>query len=482
MSRKRKGNRRRQGGRVTPPKATSIETSGFDADPDFPVRSSEGWTPVGGAELMPPDGQTDVHEVFSAMASEMGSLRDSHPAAVEELASQFVSILAIAASEQEDEPADGPPSPADRVRAIEMLGVAASLLAEAERTHPNAAYIDCLRALDPFLDQETRDGARMVVERADGRSTAPAWASAIWQAAPVGAWRAGDLLGDSLNLGIELTWPGEWENQVLFGSLILTEGPFVNDLVVATLDEFTEVYTPDTGYPVGPEDRPYLADVIRYLEPADVVETARDLGRGIDISHTDTNAPLQPGFDSLAPLAGLLLERLSAAAPPEEPTQTSVEERTRVITAFLASYEATALTAGETAEFVQLFFDYVETRSDGDVLRWSPAIVAAFIDWFHHTRIASDADDQQLLTVLEAWVRYSHRLKTWPTSVTDEALLQMQAQLTEGVDAAALWEESLSDGLERMAEELGVDLADSDQMAPLLDVWNKAEDSVDDQG
>ena len=58
----------------------------------------------------------------------------------------------------------------------------------------------------------------------------------------------------------------------------------------------------------------------------------------------------------------------------------------------------------------------------------------------------------------------------------------MQAQLTEGVDAAALWEESLSDGLERMAEELGVDLADSDQMAPLLDVWNKAEDSVDDQG
>ena len=104
----------------------------------------------------------------------------------------------------------------------------------------------------------------------------PQWADAIWSGQPVGAWRAGDLLGDSVNLGVELDWPGGWERRVLWGSLIITEGPFVNDLVVATLDEFTEVYTPGTGHPAGPDGRPYLADVIRFLDEADLAATLRD--------------------------------------------------------------------------------------------------------------------------------------------------------------------------------------------------------------
>lgn len=475
MSRKRKGNKKRQGGRVTAPKATSNGSSSFDGGAEFPVRSSDGWTPDGGAGLMPPGDQTDVHDVFAAMAGEMGSLRDGHPAAIEELASQFVAILAIAASEQDDEtaqddePGDGSPTPADRVRAIQMLGVAVTLLAEAERTHPNADYIDCLRALDPFIDQHARDAVVPVIERADARSAAPAWANAIWKASPVGAWRAGDLLGDALNLGIELAWPGDWENRALFGSLILTEGPFVNDLVVATVAEFSEVYTPGTGHPVGPDDRPYLADVIRYLEEADVGEVARDLALGISIAANDSEAPLQPGFDSLAPMAGLLLERLPVA-PPDEPTRYSEDERTEAIAEFFASDEAADLSGENVDEFAPSFFGYVEERSDGDVLRWSPGVVAAFIDWFHHTNIASSDDDQRLQSVLEAWVRFSHRRKAWPSSVTDEAMLQVRAQLTEGVDPAELWEESLSDGLDRLSEELGVDLADGDQAAPLLEL------------
>lgn len=467
MSRKRKGNKKRQGGRVTPPKSTSNGTGGFDTDAGFPVRSSDGGPPAGGTELFPPGPQPDVHDVFSAMAGEMGGLRDGHPAAVEELASQFVAILAIAASEGDNEPTDGPPSPADRARALEMLGVAVTLLAEAELTHPNADFIDCLRALDPFVDEQSRQGARLAIERADARSAAPAWAGAIWQGAPVGAWRAGDLLGDALNLGIELAWPGDWENRVLFGSLILTEGPFVNDLVVASIDEFTEVYTPGTGHPVGPDDRPYLADVVRHLEPADVGETARDLAGGISISANDPDAPLQPGFDSLAPLAGLLLERLTPA-PPREAAAASEEGRRETIARFLGSEEAADLPRDDVEEFAPKLFEYIETRSDGDVLRWSPAVVAAFIDWFHHTNLASADEDRRLQSVLAAWVRFSHRLKEWPSSVTDEALLQVRAQLTEGVDPSTLWEESLADGLGRLSDELGVDLADGDPSTPLL--------------
>lgn len=73
---------------------------------------SSGWP----ANAAAPGPQPEVRDVFSAMAGAIGSLRDGHPADVEQLASEFVAILAIAASEQGDEPADGSPSAADRAR------------------------------------------------------------------------------------------------------------------------------------------------------------------------------------------------------------------------------------------------------------------------------------------------------------------------------------------------------------------------------
>ena len=192
---------------------------------------------------------------------------------------------------------------------------------------------------------------------------------------------------------------------MLFGSLILTEGPFVNDLVLATLDEFTEVYVPGTGYLVGPGDRPYLADAIRYLEPADVGETARALRDGIAIAGADAEAPLQPGFDSLAPLARLVLDTITLAPPADVP-RSSDAERAAAASAFLASPEAAGLTDGaaglndgtggdgdsgesEVRELVERFFDYVEPRSDVDVHRWFPPVVAAFVDWYLRTEITS---------------------------------------------------------------------------------------------
>ncbi|MBK9297670.1 MAG: hypothetical protein IPN02_12735 [Candidatus Microthrix sp.] len=499
MSRKRKPNRKRQGGRVTPPKQAQGTSGAGAVPPDLDLWADaagpgERWTDPGklgdgGSDLEP-----DVHSVFSAMAEAIESRRETHPAEAEELASEFVSIMAMAAAgaDDEDEFGGAPPGPDDRVRGLEMVSVAVSLLAEAERVRPRAAYIDCLRSLVPFVDAAAADDIRSALDRADGRTTPPAWADAIWQATPVGAWRAGDLLGDSLNLGIELAWPGEWENRVLFGSLILTEGPFVNDLVLATLDEFTEVYTPGTGYLVGPGDRPYLADTIRYLEPADVGETARTLSDGIAIAGADADAPLQPGFDSLAPLAGLVLDTITLA-PPADVTRSSDAQRADAATAFLASPEAAGLAdedsgvdgdtgEAEVRELVERFFDYVEQRSDGDAHRWSPAVVAAFLDWYLRTEIASDEDDEALTRVVEAWIRYAHRLKGWPGSITDEALLRLETHLNPDVDPAELWEQSLSDGIEAMADELGFDLGDDDSMFPLFDALDTAVDSGDDSG
>ncbi|MEZ5382447.1 MAG: hypothetical protein R2754_11725 [Microthrixaceae bacterium] len=470
MSRKRKGNKKRRGGRVTPPGGHRAPSGGLDPASGFPVRSGDGWTPSGSTHLVQPEApsksdQPNVHEVFSAMAEQLGQQRDGHPAEIEELASGFVSILALAAAESDDE-VGGSPSPDDRTQALKMLGVAVTLLAEAERIHPQPNYIDCLRALEPFVDGNAAEELRMAVDRADGRSLAPAWADAVWKAAPVGAWRAGDLLGDSLNLGIELAWPGGFENRVLFGSLIITEGPFVNDLVLATLDEFTEVYTPGTGHPVGPDGRPYLADAIRFLEPADVAKVARDLAQGMAIAFSDPDAPLQPGFDALAPLAGLLLGRLRAA-PPEEPTHIDEHERSGAVAAFLDSPEAAGLadaqppaTHAQVGQLCDRCFDYAEARAGGDPFRWSPLAVAAFVDWYHHTEIVSDEDDERLRRILDAWIRYCHRRKGWPASITDEALLRLETQLNEAADPTELWEQSLNDGLERMADELGFELPD----------------------
>lgn len=116
------------------------------------------------------------------------------------------------------------------------------------------------------------------------------------------------------------TWVSSWTGPaagsgVLWGSLIITEGPFVNDLVVATLDEFTEVYTPGTGHPAGPDGRPYLADVIRFLDEADLAATLRDLKLGLLVASEHADVPVQPGHDSLAPLAA----SYSTASPWRDP-------------------------------------------------------------------------------------------------------------------------------------------------------------------
>ena len=96
--------------------------------------------------------------------------------------------------------------------------------------------------------------------------------------------------------------------------------------------------------------------------------------------------------------------------------------------------------------------------------------------------IASDEDDEALTRVVEAWIRYAHRLKGWPGSITDEALLRLETHLNPDVDPAELWEQSLSDGIEAMADELGFDLGDDDSMFPLFDALDTAVDSGDDSG
>lgn len=473
MSRKRKANKKRQGGRVTPSTSKKPVTrpgAGFAPFGLGDEELSSGWP----ANAAAPGPQPEARDVFSAMAGAIGSLRGGHPADVEQLASEFVAILAIAASEQGDEPADGSPSAADRARALEMLGVAARLLAEAEaqRARPHADYLDCLRALDPFLDDAARVAARSAAERAGDRAPVPQWADAIWSGQPIGAWRAGDLLGDSVNLGVELDWPGGWERRVLWGSLIITEGPFVNDLVVATLDEFTEVYTPGTGHPAGPDGRPYLADVIRFLDEADLAATLRDLKLGLLVASEHADVPVQPGHDSLAPLAGLLLNRLPVAGP-EEPSSTSEAERDELVSSFLNSPEGSVLNGVapvEVRERCEPLFDYVEQRSDGDVHRWSPAVAAAFLDWYHQRTTSSDdapddgAEHDRFRQVVEAWIRYCHRLKGWPESVTVEALARLDAHVQPGIDPAKVWGQALSDGLEHLAEEFGGNLGFGDEV------------------
>ena len=109
-------------------------------------------------------------------------------------------------------------------------------------------------------------------------------------------------------------------------------------------------------------------------------------------------------------------------------------------------------------------------------------MVAAFLDWYLRTEIASDEDDEALTRVVEAWIRYAHRLKGWPGSITDEALLRLETHLNPDVDPAELWEQSLSDGIEAMADELGFDLGDDDSMFPLFDALDTAVDSGDDSG
>ena len=91
-----------------------------------------------------------------------------------------------------------------------------STLPTASESCPEARYVDCIRPMLPFCAPGAQSDLLRRVNLLESKIGAPQWADAVWKATSVGGWRGWDDLGDLDTIGLELSWPGNWENQVLF--------------------------------------------------------------------------------------------------------------------------------------------------------------------------------------------------------------------------------------------------------------------------
>lgn len=477
MSRRRKG-KRKQGGRTTPRGGNQGFRPAGGRSADLPT--------IGG--LGPPDDLPSITGLFDPIASLFRTDRDDHPAEVERMACELVGLTQSIAA---DEPMPGGPAtsrPSDLTGMAppgdseDMLTSATLALADSQQARPVARYVDCIRPLIPFCAPSARAELTRQVQRLESKIGAPSWADALWNATAVGGWRGFDDLGDLDNIGVELRWPGGWSDQVLFASIVVQEGPFVQDFVVTTIDEYRQVFGPGTPWPVAPGDPPCRADVMRHLDAMDPAEAVGRISHAMDITAMMIDPPVAEDSYMFVPLARQVLSNLHSVDPPEL-AEASHDEREDLIKDFLNAdgvakqlgYQDSPELAQEVGEFCELFIDYAEDYAGGDIHRWSPMAVEGFLNYYAR-KVISDAETDELLgPVFGAWIDYCHRVKGWAESVTAEALATLDEHYDLILDGDLQGLDSPAGELLRIAVERGLDLEDPEAIQELVASWNASQ-------
>ncbi len=431
----------------------------------------------------------DPRELFKPVAEQLRPQRDDHPADVEVLVSGLIGLLQQI---EDDAPMPGTGNDATRPSALmgedppgtseDMLDAGLLALADSQRFRPDSRYVDCIRPCLPFCSPDMRPELERRVAQLEGKVGPPDWADAIWKSTAVGGWHGYDDLGDQSSIGVELSWPGNWPNQVLFGLVALEHGPFAEDFVLLPLEEYKKRFTPGTPWPPDPGEPSAQTDVIRHLEP---MATGEAVGRLLEaMVITDlSGAPTAEDYFMYTPFAQQTLAGLPAIDPPE-PTPATNEEREAMIRDFLSA-DGVASTIGfeddpgfaqEVGEICELFVDYPERHAGGDRYRWSPMVVEGFL---HHygDNVEDDLDVEGVLApVLAEWIRFCHSHKGWAPSITAESVATINEHLVcargEGSPSS---EGELpvphQEQLLRLVSELGTDTDDTNSMQQLMDTW-----------
>ena len=476
MSRRRKG-QRKQGGRTTPKGGRP----GFRPTGGGPA----GLPSIGGPGPFDSGAPPSITGLFDPIASLFSPDRDDHPSEIERMACELVGLTQSIAA---DQPLPGGPASSRPSRitgmappgdAEDMLTSAALALAESQQFRPEARYVDCLRPILPFCASSAHAELTRRIDRLESKIGAPLWADAVWNATAIGGWHGWDDLGDLSTIGVELRWPGGWSDQVLFASIIVQEGPFVQEFLVTTIDAYRRVFTPGTPWQPGPNDPPCRADVIRHLESIDVAEAAGLICHAMDITDLMVDAPVADDSYLYTPLARQILGGVPSVEPPE-PEPATHNEREELIKDFLNAdgvaeqlgYTDDPELAQEVGEFCELFIDYAERYAGGDIHRWSPMVVEGFLHFYGQQVIADDATDEILKPVLSTWIGYCHRLKGWAQSVTDAALAALDEHYGSAVGHNGDDLDNPMLQMIRMAAERGLDLDDPEAIQQLVGDWD----------
>lgn len=132
-----------------------------------------------------------------------------------------------------------------------------------------------------------------------------------------------------------------------------------------------------------------------------------------------------PVSDELGAMRALLLARarlLPGGHTLPEPTLRSPDEREDLVRAFLKSSGGRRFARDELAwQVLDLAVDFAEDHR-GNALMWSPGVVEQFmVDWLPRVFGVDDALVDRVPEVLQAWVRYTGRVRKVPKPRAEQA-------------------------------------------------------------
>lgn len=264
-----------------------------------------------------------ITKLFDQAAGRLSPGRDDHPAFVEQLASGVTAMVRLIAADGPMTDGPFPIRPSDLLgeippsNSVALLTASVLTLAESQRFQPRPGFVDCIRAVLPFCAPDAHDALRRHLARMEAEVGAPEWADALWNARPVGGWLGRDTLDDELNLGVELSWPGDWPDRVLFVNLIAQDGPHAVDFAVNTLMRYEQVFASDTPWLIEEDDLPGSDDVIRYLEAIDAAKAIGLLKQAMDRTDALEDPDIAEDYVSYLPLVDQRFAGLESTAPPD---------------------------------------------------------------------------------------------------------------------------------------------------------------------
>lgn len=268
-----------------------------------------------------------------------------------------------------------------------------------------------LYALGPFLDETTSDIARSEVnQRRD--HILPAWVRQIAGATVGEVWEQRHLLGDGENLLIGLQWPSGHEASVVI-YIDHNMGTLVKDAFALPEPAQRVLSIYEREAPPHSHQRPLDAGTARARVEAALATFAMTIPRA-ESETWPACRPIVRWVTSMLP-GGVSLPEL------EEPTEAETQA---VIDEFLGSPEAAELAGDpDTVSLTENLLWFGQGYGNTDPWRWSEVRVEILLmDWFPR-KVVADVDYlEKLPGVLQAFVRFAHRVVGVPDDLTKETL------------------------------------------------------------
>lgn len=345
------------------------------------------------------------------------------------------------------------------------LEVGGPLVEEMAR-RADAGALAALVAIGEVSDGELGLRARGHAERLRGDGVPPPqWGEAILEAQILRtAVMREDVFDDGLTVFIEARHDGG-ERHAIGVYIDNNLGVMAKDILLAESIELVENVMRQSNADDG---------VLRF-EAIDPVEAGARIHAAMKLTEVTFDPPVGEDYARLRALALVRADELPGSEVDLDLPEVSAKERDRLFEEFLAAPEGKGMEPGsDHADVISLAIDFCCDYVDGRPLRWSPVVVELFMaDWLPRKVVADHALFEAVPAALQAWVRYTGRMRgnpEWATTRTAGSIAEWVDEMLSNADDPAA--AGPAKRFIAAAKEAGVDLADDEAMASFIAGWN----------